>query len=281
MISCNGVFWMQHQPSRLGFSLLEASIVLVLVGLVAGIIMMVSTIERHQKLRSVMTDAQTYSTALWQFYQKYGSLPGDMPNATQVWGTADTSVSAGSDCSAPATNSIMGKTCNGNADGFIKIVDATSSCEPYRAWEQLMLAGAISGTYTGVSGLTTCAANSVAEVNSPKSTIEGATFTFNSLGEIAGADLVYYPGNYNNALFFGGQRANDFSIYPILTPAEAHEIDGKGDDGDPTIGKIRNTRNGSGKTPNCTKNNMYDESQSNPLCAVIFMSDLMRKTDQQ
>lgn len=282
--------------SRQAFSLLEASIVLVMIGLLAGIIMVATGIEQRQKLRSVITDAQTYSTAIWQFQKQYGSLPGDMPNATEVWGRAGSEPLDSLDCTKPATdrpdfvanpNKILGMTCNGNANGVIRIEAADQSCEPYRVWEHLTLAKMVTGSFSGVSGLANCSPNSVASVNSPVSSIEGGTFTITTLGplltmgEIDDTDTVFYSGNYRNVLIYGGQAASDFSVYPILTPSEAREIDSKNDDGNPALGKVRNSRSGAGTTPNCTTGNAYNEARSDPLCAVIFMSDFMKSTDQQ
>lgn len=285
----------QGMKSRVqqGFSLLEASIVLVMIGLVAGIVMFASGLQQRQKLRNVITDAQTYSTAMWQFKQQYGSLPGDMPNATEVWGTANNSPFGSPDadqCTNPATDvsTVDAKrTCNGDGDGIIEIeikVPAVG-CEAYRAWQQMAAAGFIEGGYSGVSQtVASCGRNSITGVNTPATAIGNSTFSIASIGEIGNGDAIYYPGNYNNVLFYGEQLVNFYSVNPAITPTEAREVDSKTDDGNPAIGKVRNVRPGAGSTPNCVTTSVagdiYGEQNQAVACAVIFMSDFVKKTDQ-
>ena len=77
-----------HQRSRAGFTLIELSIVLVIIGLVVGGIFVGKELVRASQLNSVLRDLDKYNSAVLTFKDKYGHLPGDIPNATQFWGSA-------------------------------------------------------------------------------------------------------------------------------------------------------------------------------------------------
>ncbi|MFI4983935.1 MAG: type II secretion system protein, partial [Rickettsiales bacterium] len=79
-----------------GFTLVELSIVIVIIGfLVAGIAAGTSLIE-EAKLRSVVTDFDTFKTAFNGFSAKYNAVPGDtqngeafFPNCASATGNGD------------------------------------------------------------------------------------------------------------------------------------------------------------------------------------------------
>lgn len=68
-----------------GFSLVELSIVLVILGLLTGGILAGQSLIRASELRSVSTELQRYSSAIYSFRDQYMALPGDMLNATSFW----------------------------------------------------------------------------------------------------------------------------------------------------------------------------------------------------
>src|SRR5690606_361665 len=103
-----------------GFSLIELSIVLAIVGLLAGGIMSGVHLIRAAELRSITTEYQKYVDAVAIFRDKYLDLPGDMSDATSHWGEAGTASFSG-DC--PGTNaqpSTDKGTCNGDGDGILE-----------------------------------------------------------------------------------------------------------------------------------------------------------------
>ena len=74
---------------RRGFTLLELSIVLVIIGfLVGGVVAGVELIQAA-RLNKVMTDMRKFLTAVNVFQNKYDGLPGDISNATYYWGAAN------------------------------------------------------------------------------------------------------------------------------------------------------------------------------------------------
>ena len=69
-----------------GFSLLELSIVLVILGLLAGGVLSGKSLIRAAELRTIGTERDRFRTAMYAFRDKYFMLPGDISNATSFWG---------------------------------------------------------------------------------------------------------------------------------------------------------------------------------------------------
>lgn len=212
-----------------GFSLLELSIVLVIIGLLAGGIMVGQDMVRQAELRSLMTDVNKFKTALNTFKLKYSALPGDMRNATSYWGIA----ASGAACKT--TQGTGTQTCDGDGDGMI-LTTATNTNEMFRFWQHLTNAGLIEGQYTGISGTATSYDNIVG-TNCPASRINGVGFTPYYRGVVT-ADTITFDGDYDNALTIGSTTTGTFADVPFLTPAETQSIDKKMDDGLPGQGNI-------------------------------------------
>ena len=73
---------------RHAFSLVELSIVLVILGLLVGGVLSGQSLIRAAQLRSVTTQFANYRAAVFTFRDKYFALPGDMANASAFWGSA-------------------------------------------------------------------------------------------------------------------------------------------------------------------------------------------------
>ena len=71
--------------STRGFSLVEMSIVVVILGLLVGTIISGKSLMRASELLSITTEYDMYKQAAKGFKDKYQWLPGDMPNATSFW----------------------------------------------------------------------------------------------------------------------------------------------------------------------------------------------------
>jgi prepilin-type N-terminal cleavage/methylation domain-containing protein len=65
---------------RQGFTLIELSIVLVVIGLIAGGIFVGQSLINAAETRATISQIEKYNTAVNTFRGKYGYLPGDMPN---------------------------------------------------------------------------------------------------------------------------------------------------------------------------------------------------------
>jgi prepilin-type N-terminal cleavage/methylation domain-containing protein len=255
-----------------GFSLVEISIVLVILGLLVGGVLSGQSLIRAAELRSVSADYNRYFSAVQTFRDKYFALPGDMTNATSFWGAEDTAAGngdgLGTNCDTVISSSAL--TCNGNGDGMIGR-GSPQYYEALRFWQHLANAGLIEGSFTGVGVGATWGAKP--GVNAPKSKISNAGFStlvFN------GSAILFINNSAlvnRNLMYFGGERVGN-SSNPIITPAEAWNIDTKNDDGIPGTGRVLNYRSDYTVTPNCTtatdSTARYNLSSSDTLCSVVF-----------
>ena len=60
-----------------GFTLIELSIVLIIIGLLIAGVSAGGSLIKGAEIRSIMSDARTYSVAIKTYFVQYDSLPGD------------------------------------------------------------------------------------------------------------------------------------------------------------------------------------------------------------
>lgn len=142
-----------HYKLKQGFTLVELSIVLVILGLLVGGVLAGQSLIRSAELRAIIREKDQYVVALNAFKEKYMAIPGDMANAYAFWGAT-----CGTNTTAIATG------CNGDGDGIIQY--ATS--ENVKAWEHLSRAGLIEGSFDGTGSIPS-AAVALAANNTPQS----------------------------------------------------------------------------------------------------------------
>lgn len=134
------------------FSLVELSIVLVILGLLTGGILAGQSLIHAAELRAASAEIEKYSAALVNFQDKYDALPGDMPNAVAFWGAiaGDSSDNYTASCrNVPSADS---RTCNGDGNGEVTTSGNTTSYqEQPMAWKHLANAGLIQGQYGGAN----------------------------------------------------------------------------------------------------------------------------------
>ena len=212
-----------------GFSLVELSIVLVILGLLTGGILTGQTLIRAAELRAVTTEFQRYQSAVNTFRDKYFALPGDMRNAEDFWGTASSGT-------CPTASGTGTQTCDGDGDGNLSNV----SNESFRFWQHMANAGLIEGTYTGVAGAAGVFDHVPAE-NVPASKLSRGGWGARSLNNFGGGSDLY-ARDYGNQFDFGnGGTGSIVGVAPngrILTPEETWNIDTKLDDGLPGRGGV-------------------------------------------
>ncbi len=215
-----------------GFSLVELSIVLVILGLLVGGILAGRSLIRASELRAVTTEFDRYRTATLAFKDKYFALPGDFPHATRVWGRLQNHSTCPTNSSAAVVASGV---CDGNGDGQI---DGWSGAPNYSAggfqfWRQLAKAGLIEGEYTGIAG-TAAGHDHLLGTNHPASKLANSGWS----AQYITSDGYLYSTQYGNVLRFGGVIAGTAPYGQVLRPEELWNIDTKIDDGRPAYGRL-------------------------------------------
>ena len=257
-----------------GFSLVELSIVLVILGLLTGGILAGQSLIRAAELRSVSTEYSRWITAVQGFRDKYMALPGDFRDSTRIWGRLNTNT----DCVTNSASAVASPgTCDGDGNGTIIRSNGNSqSGEHFQFWRQLALAGMIEGTYTGVSG-TNGYWQGVSGQNIPRSKLGGvAGWTTYTAGVTTNAgSTTTYAMEYGNLFLLGGSGGTADAAAAIIKPEEAWNLDTKIDDGRPGYGKViamywNDACATGGAANNDLANSVYNLAASSTSCALFF-----------
>lgn len=256
------------------FSLIELSIVLVILGLLTGAILTGQSLIREAELRAITTEYQTYKTAVGNFRNKYLALPGDMYNAEDLWGTMTSGTCPN------ATGGTGTQTCNGDGDGLIDTANAASQTgEVFTFWQHLVNAGMIEGPYDGLADSANKFDSTVGE-NVPASKFPNGGWSVFNWASQSGS-TSFFNNTYYNIFVFGTEGTN-ITTGQILTPEETRNIDKKIDDGLPAQGIVL-TRSrltcaiaADGTTLTTAAgdaaklDSKYNVSLDSPVCSVIF-----------
>jgi len=212
---------MQHNKA---FSLLELSIVLVIIGLIAGGIVAGASMIRAAELRSVITEFNQYQTAVNTFRDKYLGLPGDLRNAEAFWGSM-------TNCGAASPSGTGTQTCNGDGDGqLLPPATGSQTGEYFTFWQQLANAGLIAGTYTAIAG-SVSHLDHILDENAPASKLGGAGW---GIKFATSSDANWFDGKTGNTYRFGARFTGDGELKSAITTAtETWNVDKKIDDGMP------------------------------------------------
>ncbi len=249
--------------SEKGFTLIELSIVLVIISLiVAGIVGGQSLIHSAQ-LRSVVSEVRRFQTAINTYKDYYGYFPGDHPNAEDYWPAecVDT----------------PGNRCNGNGNG--KIDNPSGMRERLRMWQHLSLAEMISGNYSGtvsVNIYTSSATNSgtplyfrfvdgrFEENVFPSSQFNGGYYT--------GANWTSQNSRNGIVLATKADAGGYFRVNGnLMTAKDAEAIDKKMDDGLPASGSVSGIDLGFfGCSLNSAPDYPYQVDKTDERCRVFF-----------
>jgi prepilin-type N-terminal cleavage/methylation domain-containing protein len=217
--------------SHSGFTLIELSIVLVIIGLLVGGVLVGRDLIKASELRQLNSRFVELETAIHTFRLKYGvALPGDWNNADSFFGGQSYCIST--------------TVCNGNGDGYIM------TPEHRKALLHLSLAGLIPGgtfdpAYTGVN---------FNVAHNPKATFMqtpynnvGITFSyttwtgFTAEGCVDGNDRR--QGNYLMATLVDSTvtHVNEYHghlMYGFMTIDVAKQFERKFDNGQARSGKV-------------------------------------------
>ena len=130
----------KYKKTEKGFTLIELSIVLVIIGLIVGGVLVGQDLIRAAEIRATISQYEKYNTAVNTFRNKYNGIPGDLASATAT--------SFG--IYAPTTGSVAGTTGYGDGNGLIEGGAASATAylgEPPMFFRHLTDASLIDGSY--------------------------------------------------------------------------------------------------------------------------------------
>ncbi len=233
-----------------GFSLLELSIVVVIIALLtAGATAGSQILQNAQIFNNIRQFTQT-ETAITNFKERYLALPGDFSAAHRYFDDS--------------TDLICGTAseCNGDGDEQIELGTKYES-EIFRAWQHLNLAGLAKNDYSGIWG-------------------EGEYYL---QGTYQGNfSLQYDELQERNVIKLGSLISiSEVSDGAALDPETAEKFDLKLDDSNPLKGAIRaygayvagDKALGTSYSLDCVEetNNLYNVAYAEPACVLTLLLD--------
>jgi len=232
---------MQRQNKEIpqhGFTLIELSIVLVIIGLIVGSILVGQDLIRTAEIRATISQIEKYNSAVNTFRGKYNGIPGDL--------TSDSA-------SAFGLTPRAGTQGRGDGNGLIEGINGSAinsvfTQEGGMLWNDLSTANLLDGNYTqnaaNLDAATVPAAVAAVDVPAvfpPARLGRGNYVTAGSTGSI----------NYWLIAGIGSVTAatGAYTLTTNLSPIELYNMDVKLDDGLPLTGVVRAVAQaGSGST---------------------------------
>ena len=264
------------------FSLIELSIVLIVIGLwIAGITGGASLIKSSE-LRSVMGEARGYAVAVNAFYSQFNALPGDY-------------------------NTAVGYAAAGDGDSTIEYYAAASAAgsESSNAWVALKAIGAVTDITTTSGPVTATTAPSFG-ATAPASKVKssGWAFDYRAISYTTGSPFTSESASQNVVVLSGAIGTASLAVTSstatahvslvnganvssaALLASDALSIDAKIDDGAATTGKVKGLNPGLAAIPassstavtNCyfgaSAPYAYNTSNSSKSCALTYQIDV-------
>lgn len=255
-----------NRPQQSGFTLIELSIVIVIIGMLVGGVLMGKNLIRNADLQTIITDAAKYKSSAKQFKDKYMAIPGDFSEATSIWGKDNAA------CAADTGSATTPGTCNGNGNGVLDIAaSAGATSEQVQFWKQLQLEGLVKGNFSGLTGGSGVYHN-IPGVNSPAGKLSSSGWTAYFIINTVWGNVEWFTADHGNVLTFGKAVAGSINYGAALKPEEAWGIDTKIDDGKPGLGEVMSLWNAGCTLAGASTDTSFDYNLTNSteVCRLEF-----------
>jgi len=265
---------MQNIPPRHaaqhGFSLIELSIVLIVMVVLAGGILAGKSMMDNASVRATIIQLEKYQSAINAFRNKYEAVPGDF---------------LASQAASYGLITRTGADAHGDGDFILESCSSDTAfsasrglgCETALFWSDLSATGLIEGNFPGASDALLTLADGAQSTAVPKAKVTDHQNFIIAYG--------YQGQNYLQVAGISSVTAGVYSLANSLTPVQAWRIDDKFDDGLPSSGNfvirigtsnpvqdVEEAGGGSGTcyTTDGTKNIYYtsDAAATTPACRV-------------
>ncbi len=191
----------QRKDKQKGFTLVELSIVLVIIGLIVGGVLVGQDLIAAAQIRAQISQLNEFNAAVNTFRAQYDGIPGDTRNLFALGLVADTNG-------------------NGNGDGIIDGDPSATNTEAAHFFDSLSAAELIAGQF--------------GETEGPETSIDTGLLVAVSAGSlnywIVGGGVGSGPNDMTNAAVAAGSGITGF---------QAWSLDSKMDDADPETGSMR------------------------------------------
>ncbi|MBX3412806.1 MAG: prepilin-type N-terminal cleavage/methylation domain-containing protein [Pirellulales bacterium] len=249
-----------HNHQQGGFTLIELSIVLVIIGLIVGGVLVGQDLIKAAEIRATVGQVEKYNAAINTFRTKYNGIPGDIVSAQAtafgLFGSGMTGAKGLGD-----GNGQLQAAGNPNYSGI---------GETLVFWRHLSDAGLVDGSYGAnlASGGAPATANLMSEYLPTAKLGRGNYWT-----AAADAGQNYYVLGGVTALATTG----DYTFAVAMTPIETFNIDVKLDDGAPNTGVVQ--ARGANASAFANFNNAAVASAQAPSTAANTASSCTTKSD--
>jgi len=227
---------------RRAFTLIEISIVLIIIALIVGGVLVGQDLIKGAAVRAQIAQIEKFNSATNAFKNKYGDLPGDIPDPhASMFGFQARGQYAGE---GDGNGKIEGVTSDAAGQNF-----GVRECagETVMFWVDLSAANLIEGSFTTASTHTPNASNVTLTSNPnigayfPAAKIGGGNYVY--AWSQGAQDSAYIKNStFNYFGISGGSNIEiatcDFLSSPVLAVAQAFAIDKKIDDGLPQTGNV-------------------------------------------
>ncbi len=277
------------------FSLIELSIVLIIIGLLIAGVTGGASLIKSSELRAAISEARGWSTAVNGFYNQFNAFPGDynvaIGSPAGAAGNSNSQINAFTAALNPSGNASSVALCTTPGSGGCSFEDSV-------AWVQLKNAGVVD---TNTVSAPTVSATGLATfgVTNPQSKIKssGWLFDYGTNGSTPGTNqngqnVVILSGAAGtpetttvatNSTYVNGLTTK---VTGAITPADALSIDTKVDDGKYSTGRIQGINPGTTfgavtTAATCgvsatvaTAPTAYNTAQTTKNCAISYQVDL-------